>query len=99
MIVDARAVADFIAARDARLGEARQRAALQLACGIDFADALASIGAERENKRSRIVRALERERLKGPRKHWNYDLNRHIALKQALDRLDGKGPLKQKRRA
>jgi len=90
MIVDAKAVADFIIARDAAAGEARQRAALQIVCGIDLAAALASVGAEREQKRGRILRALERERLKGLRKHWSYDLNRHIALKQALDRLDGK---------
>ena len=30
---------------------------------------------------------IERERQRGMRKHWSYDLNRHIALKQALDRL------------
>jgi len=30
---------------------------------------------------------IERERLRGVRKHWSYDLNRHISLKQALDRL------------
>ena len=35
----------------------------------------------------RIERLLERERLRGGRRHWSYDLNRHIALKQALDRL------------
>jgi len=106
MIVDAKAVADFIAARNHATGEARQRAALQLVCGIDLAAALASVGAERAQKRSRILRALERERLKGLRKHWNYDLNRHIALKQALDRLDGRAaadgktrPSKTKRRA
>jgi len=98
MIVDAKAVADFIAARDIAAGEARQRAALQLVCGIDLATALASVGAERERKRGRILRALERERLKGLRRHWNYDLNRHIALKQALDRLDGKAPADGKSR-
>ncbi|MBL8584883.1 MAG: cytoplasmic protein, partial [Rhizobiaceae bacterium] len=32
---------------------------------------------------ARIDRALERERLKGLSRHWSYDLNRHIALKQA----------------
>jgi hypothetical protein len=30
---------------------------------------------------------IERERQRGIRKHWSYDLNRHIALKQALDKL------------
>jgi len=33
------------------------------------------------------VRLIERERQKGVIGHWSYDLNRHIALKQALDRL------------
>ena len=30
---------------------------------------------------------MERERLRGMRRHWSYDLNRHIALKQVLDKL------------
>ena len=37
-----------------------------------------------------LERAIERERLRGMRRHWSYDLNRHIALKQALDSLAGK---------
>ena len=35
----------------------------------------------------RIDRLLERERLKGLNRHWSYDLNRHIALKQLRDEL------------
>ena len=34
-----------------------------------------------------LERMIERERQRGMRKHWSYDLNRHIALKQALDSL------------
>ncbi|MEX0955414.1 MAG: cytoplasmic protein [Rhizobiaceae bacterium] len=67
--------------------DARQTAALQLACGIDFASALQSKGRERTRIRQRIARQLKRERIRGLRHHWSYDLNRHIALKEALDRL------------
>jgi hypothetical protein len=35
----------------------------------------------------KLEHVIERERLKGMRQHWSYDLNRHIALKQVLDRL------------
>jgi hypothetical protein len=35
---------------------------------------------------------IERERQRGMRKHWSYDLNRHIALKQALDALRPAAP-------
>ncbi|MCB1489479.1 MAG: hypothetical protein KDJ88_18725 [Bauldia sp.] len=33
---------------------------------------------------ARLVRALRAERSRGRAGHWTYDLNRHIALKQAL---------------
>ncbi len=69
--------------------QARQLAALQLACGIDLSTALAAGGECKANLIRRIERILERERLKGVRRHWSYDLNRHIALKQVLDRLRG----------
>lgn len=64
-----------------------ERVAVQLICGFELSAALASGGALRERLMRRIARAIERERLKGMRRHWSYDLNRHIALKQALDRL------------
>jgi hypothetical protein len=67
--------------------EARQVAALQLSCGIDLTAALRSAGPERERVRRRVERRLKRERIRGLQRHWSYDLNRHIALKQALDRL------------
>jgi hypothetical protein len=66
---------------------ARQIAAFALISGIDLGEALASSGEERRVIILRVERLLERERLKGARRHWSYDLNRHIALKQALDRL------------
>lgn len=79
----------FGAQKAAEIENAMQLAALHLACGIDLATALE---AEPELKLKfirRIERSIERERLKGIRRHWSYDLNRHIALKQALDRLVG----------
>jgi hypothetical protein len=66
---------------------ARQSAAFFLVSGVDLDDALASTGAERRRIATRIARLIERERLKGIRRHWSYDINRHIALKQAFDRL------------
>ena len=62
-------------------------AALQLSCGIDLREAMLAGPERRTELLTRLRRAIERERLKGLRRHWSYDLNRHIALKQALDRL------------
>lgn len=70
-----------------RIALARQRAALQLACGIDLD---AAIVADREKRRRvtlLVERRLRRERLKGLNRHWSYSLDRHIALKQALETL------------
>ena len=62
-------------------------AALQIACHFDLAEALSAEPGVRARIVLRLERMIERERLRGARKHWSYDLNRHIALKQALDRL------------
>lgn len=67
--------------------EARQLVALRLISGVDMAAALAAGPDEAIHIMKRIERLIERERLKGLRRHWAYDLNRHIALKQALDQL------------
>ena len=67
-------------------------AALFLTAGIEMRDALAAVGARRAQILMRIERLLERERLRGLRRHWSYDLNRHIALKQALDHLKSEAP-------
>lgn len=75
--------------------QARQLAALRLACGIDLSAALESDGECRANLIRRVERIIERERLKGAQRHWSYDLNRHIAHKQALDRLRGPREIKQ----
>lgn len=66
---------------------ARQIAAMQLTCGIDLSASLLESGEAQVQLIQRIERVIERERLKGMRRHWSYDLNRHIALKQVLDRL------------
>jgi hypothetical protein len=89
LAAEARAFQD---AKEADRRAATQLAALFLTCGIEFDDALGSVGETRTMLLLRIERLLERERLRGLRRHWSYDLNRHIALKQALDRLRGSGP-------
>lgn len=77
----------FLTQARERTAEAHSRAALQILCGIDI-DALSAASAEEAARLLfRIDRAIERERLKGLRRHWSYDLNRHIALKQLRDRL------------
>lgn len=80
--------AAFRAHLRARRAEARQRAALLLICGIDLAAALATRGCERTVLCRRLRRHIERERLKGARGLWSYDLDRHIALGEALGRLE-----------
>lgn len=66
---------------------ARQVAAMQLMCGVDLSTSLLESSEAQTRLIQRIERMIERERLKGMRRHWSYDLNRHIALKQMLDRL------------
>lgn len=75
--------------------QARQVAAMQLVCGIDLSTAIETRGEAQTSLIRRMERILERERLKGMRRHWSYDLNRHIALKQVLDRLREKQPNRQ----
>lgn len=70
---------------------ARQAAALQLSAGIDIRAMIHASGEERSRLTLRLERLIERERLRGARRHWSYDLNRHISLKQALDCLRGIG--------
>lgn len=84
-----REIAAFREAREQAGEVARQTVALQLLCGVDLAEALRGTGAARERTIRRIMRAMERERLKGARGSVGYDLDRHIALKRSLDRLVG----------
>jgi len=83
----AREARGFRAEKERFESEARQTAAFFIMSGIDLQEALAAGGDRRGRIVARIARLIERERLKGVRAHWSYDLNRHIALKQALDRL------------
>lgn len=85
-----REAAAFRTSVETRQAEARQIAALQLACGMDLASALSSDPETLGPVVKRLERAIERERLRGLRRHWSYDLNRHIALKEVLDRLHGR---------
>jgi len=77
----------FLKHKAAAAAQARQLAALQIACHFDLGEALCADAATRAKIVLKLERMIERERLRGTRKHWSYDLNRHIALKQALDRL------------
>lgn len=67
---------------------AAQQIALQLICGIDLQTLLNEGGIQKNIAAIRLHRLIERERLKGLRQHWSYDLNRHIALKQVLDMIN-----------
>ncbi|GLS32899.1 cytoplasmic protein [Neomesorhizobium albiziae] len=67
--------------------QARRLMALRLISGVDLGAALTASREEAGRIMRRVVRLIERERLKGLRRHWAYDLNRHIALKQALEQL------------
>ena len=80
-------IAAFRANKQREIADARQTAALQLACHFDLAEALSADPGARTRIVLRLERMIERERQRGMRKHWSYDLNRHIALKQALDRF------------
>ena len=85
-------ISAFLENRALEASAARQMAALQIACHFDLAEALKAEPGVRAGIVLRLVRMIERERQRGARKHWSYDLNRHIALKQALDRLLPAGP-------
>jgi hypothetical protein len=85
-------IAAFMENKQSRASEARQMAALQIACHFDLAEALTAEPGVRARIVLRLERMIERERQRGVRKHWSYDLNRHIALKQALDRLRPEEP-------
>lgn len=80
----------FLAAKEVVEGEARQRLALQIFCNVDLDQLPEQDEASRLHMCRRLTRLIERERLKGTSGHWSYDLNRHIGLKQALDRLQAK---------
>lgn len=80
-------VQTFIESKESRHAFSTQLAALFLTSGIDLGEALRATPPRRREIRLRVERLIERERLRGAAQHWSYDLNRHIALKQALRRL------------
>ncbi len=80
---------DFVAARRVVEARAAQIVALQLCCGMDLSLLMAAQVPARRAALRRLERLVERERLRGHARHWSYDLNRHIALKQAADLLRG----------
>jgi hypothetical protein len=77
----------------------RAAAALQLAVGLDLRSALEGPPAATLPILPRVRRALRREHLRGIARHWSYDLNRHIALKQALEYLVAAGTDPKKKTA
>lgn len=80
-------ISDFRRRKVQESEQARQRVACLLLAGVDLSQAIDIEPGEKQRLRMRLERLVERERLRGMRRHWSYDLNRHIALKQALDRL------------
>ncbi len=80
-------IAAFLENKQSRIHAAGQMAALQIACHFDLTEAMSADADTRKRIALRLERTIERERQRGMRKHWSYDLNRHIALKQALDKL------------
>jgi hypothetical protein len=89
-------IAAFRRGKQQEAADARQMAALQIVCGIDLGAALAAAPEERARIVSMLARKLRRERQRGLARHWAYDLNRHIALKQALDRLAARSAANEK---
>jgi hypothetical protein len=77
----------FFTAKDEHVSEARQRLVLQIFCNADLDGLIAQDDEAKSHICRRLKRLIERERLKGVKGHWSYDLNRHIGLKQALETL------------
>ena len=82
----------FVESKETNRAHAVQLAALFLTSGIDLEEAIGASPSRRRQIRMRLERLVERERLRGAARHWSYDLNRHIALTQALARLGGAKP-------
>lgn len=67
--------------------QAAQSFALQMTCGIDLRQMTTSSTEKKASIAAKLNRLIKRERLKGLNKHWSYDINRHIALKQVQIRI------------
>lgn len=78
----------FVAERELRQRKAMQRVALLCNCGIEIDRLQLADPTARLVLAKRLKRLIERERIRGSNRHWSYDLNRHIALKQALDAIE-----------
>jgi hypothetical protein len=78
---------EYVERRAARQRQAGRLVAFRLATGMDLDRVLASAPAEMHHAVLKLERLLERERLRGWARHWTYDLNRHIALGEALGEL------------
>lgn len=78
---------DFIEKRKEEHLQAAQSFALQISCGIDLSQITASSAEKKASIAAKLNRLIKRERLKGLNKHWSYDINRHIALKQVQIRI------------
>ncbi len=78
----------FVADKELRQRKAMQRVALLCNCGIEIDRLQTADAAARLMLAKRLKRLIERERIRGGNRHWSYDLNRHIALKQALDDIE-----------
>ncbi|MGQ2906386.1 MAG: cytoplasmic protein [Aliihoeflea sp.] len=86
----------FVVENEARRRQAMQRVALLCTCGIEIDRLQTADASKRGDLARRLKRLIERERIRGSNRHWSYDLNRHIALKQALDEIDvGVAPKKK----
>ncbi len=77
----------FIEKRKEDALHAAQSFALQMSCGIDLLQISAATTKTKAIIATKLNRLIKRERLKGLNKHWSYDINRHIALKQVQRRI------------
>lgn len=80
--------------KEIRHKEAHQRAALQLVAGMDLDAVLTTSGAQREIIVLRLKWLMKRDRIKSLTHRETYNLARHIALKQIVDRLTNEPPVR-----
>jgi hypothetical protein len=81
----------FVALKETRRSNAAQRAAVFLALGTELDDILGAGGEARTEAARQLERKIRRERIRGLRQPWDYDLDRHIALSRALRRIMPRG--------
>ena len=82
-----------LAATTRATGDYDRRLALPRLIGLDPRELAEDGPALRRRIVTRLAQALRAERRRGRAGHWTYDLNRHIALLQALQaEQDGRRP-------